>query len=97
SEVVPSPVEPTPATPAQQDKPKNTSRYISWSELLRRTFGFEILCSKCNGSLRLIALIKTEDISKRILTAMHLPSAVPQLRPARPPPQKAGGGDDWLN
>ncbi|HEX7509582.1 MAG TPA: ATP-dependent helicase HrpA [Polyangia bacterium] len=64
---------------------------------MRRTFGIEILCSKCKGSLRLIALIKTEDIAKKILTAMHLPSAVPHLRPARPPPQKAGGGDDWLN
>jgi hypothetical protein len=47
--------------------------------------------------LRLIALIKTEDIAKKILTAMHLPVDIPQLRPARPPPHKAGGGDDWLN
>jgi hypothetical protein len=94
SEVVPSPAVPT---PVEQDKPKNTSRYISWSELLRRTFGFEIVCSKCHSQLRLIALIKTEDIAKRILTAMHLPSDVPQLRPARPPPQKTVGGDDWLN
>jgi hypothetical protein len=94
SEVVPSPVEPT---PSGQDKPKNTSRYISWSELLRRTFGIEIVCQKCKAPLRLIALIKSEDIAKKILTAMHLPVDIPQLRPARPPPQKAGGGDDWLN
>ena len=94
SEVAPSPAVPT---PAEQDKPKNTSRYISWSELLRRTFGFEIVCQKCQSPLRLIALIKTEDVANKILTAMHLPSDVPQLRPARPPPHKAGGGDDWLN
>jgi hypothetical protein len=100
SEVVPTPAEPTPATPTEQDKSKNTSRYICWSELLRRTFGFEIVCSKCQAPLRLIALIKSEDVAKKILTAMHLPSDVPQLRPARPPrppPQKTGGGDDWLN
>jgi hypothetical protein len=97
SEVVPTPAEPTPATPTEQDKPKNTLRYICWSELLRRTFGFEIVCSKCQAPLRLIALIKSEDVAKKILTAMHLPSDVPQLRPARPPPQKTGGGDDWLN
>ena len=113
SEVVPSPASPAELTPVEQDKPKNTSRYISWSELLRRTFGFEIACSKCHSQLRLIALIKTEDIAKKILTAMHLPSdlgpthptpaprgfaaPVAQLRPARPPPQKTGGGDDWLN
>jgi hypothetical protein len=97
SEVVPTPAEPTPATPTEQDKPKNTLRYACWSELLRRTFGFEIVCSKCQAPLRLIALIKSEDVAKKILTAMHLPSDVPQLRPARPPPQKTGGGDDWLN
>jgi hypothetical protein len=97
SKVVPAPAEPTPATPVEQDKPKNTSRYIRWSELLRRTFGFEIVCSKCQAPLRLIALIKTEDIAKKILTAMHLPADVPQLHPARPPPQKAGGGDDCVN
>jgi hypothetical protein len=45
----------------------------------------------------LIALIKTEDAAKKILTAMHLPVDIPQLRLARLPPQKAGGGNDWLN
>ena len=50
--------------------------------------------------LRLIALIKTEDLAKKILKAMHLPSDVPQLRPARPPRPPTGDtgrGDDWLN
>ena len=55
------------------------------------------VCQKCKVPLRLIALIKSEDIAKKILTAMHLPVDIPRLRPARPPPQKAGGGDDWLN
>jgi hypothetical protein len=98
SKVIPAPAQPTPVTtPAGQDKPKNTSRYISWSELLRRTFEIEILCTKCKSQLRLIALIKSEDIAQKILTAMHLPVDIPQLRPPRPPPQKAGDGDDWLN
>ena len=64
---------------------------------MRCTLGIEIVCQKCKAPLRLIALIKSEDIAKKILTAMHLPVAIPQLRPARPPPHKAGGGDDWLN
>ena len=99
SEVVPSPAEPTPATPVEQDKPKNTSRYIRWSELLRRTFGF-IVCSKCQAPLRMIALIKTEDIARKILKAMHLPTEIPELHPARPPrppPGKTGDGHDCLN
>ena len=58
---------------------------------------FETVCSKCQAPLRLIALIKTEDIAQKILTAMHLPTEVPELHPARPPPRAAGGGEDWLN
>jgi len=27
----------------------------------------------------------------------HLPTDVPELHPARPPPRENGGGDDWLN
>jgi hypothetical protein len=94
---VPAPAEPA---PTEQDKPASTSKYIPWAELLRKTFGFEIVCSKCHGQLRLIALIKTEDVAQKILKAMHLPSDVPELHPARrprPPPGDTGGGDDWLN
>jgi hypothetical protein len=96
SAVVPAPVERAPA-PAEQDKPASTSKYIPWAELLRKTFGFEIVCSKCHGQLRLIALIKTEAAAQKILKAMHLPSDVPELHPARPPPGDTGGGDERLN
>ena len=94
--MVPAPaLLPLPAT--GQGKPKNTPKYIRWSDLLRRVFGIETVCSKCQVPLRLIALIKTEDIAQKILTAMHLPTEVPELHPARPPPRAAGGGEDWLN
>jgi hypothetical protein len=95
SEVVSSPA--APPEPAELAKPASKSRYIPWAALLRKTFGFEILCTKCKGPLRLIALIKSEDVAKRILTALHLPVEVPELHPARPPPGETGGGDDWLN
>ena len=71
--------------------------------MLRRVFGIEILCTKCKAPLRLIALIKSEETAKKILDAMHLPSEVPQLHPARPPPTScqeacdAEGAEDWLN
>ena len=48
------------------------------------------VCQKCQAPLRLIALIKNQDIAKRTLVAMHLPAEVPELHPARPPP-----GADW--
>jgi hypothetical protein len=65
--------------------------------LLRPHLRLPTCCQKYKAPLRLIALIKSEAIAKQILTAMHLPVDIPQLRPARPPPQKASGSDDWLN
>jgi hypothetical protein len=101
--VVPADLEAAPSD-GGQDKPKSRPKYIGWSDLLRRVFGFEILCTKCKAPLRLIALIKSEDIARKILTAMHLPTEVPQLHPARPPPGSPDveGGEQraseiWLN
>jgi hypothetical protein len=52
----------------------------------------------CQRPLRLIALIKTGDSIKKILSAMGLPTEPPTLYPARPPPAETGGeGGDWLN
>ena len=47
-----------------------------------------------------IALIKSENIAKKILTAMHLPTEVPELHPARPPPGRERewrDAQDWVN
>jgi hypothetical protein len=57
---------------------------IRWAELLRKTFGFEIVCEKCHSQLRLIALIKTEAVAKKILKAMHLPTELGPAHPALP-------------
>jgi hypothetical protein len=49
---------------------------------------------------RLIALIKTDDTIKKILTAMGLPTFAPKPSPARPPPaepSEAGDGGEYLN
>ena len=78
---MPAPTEPPPA-PAEQDKLTSKSKHIPWAELLRKTFGFEIVCSKCQ--LRLIALIKTEAVAKTNLKAMHVPTEIPELHPAHP-------------
>jgi hypothetical protein len=81
----------------KNDKPAAKSRHIPWAELLRRTFAVDIVCGKCQSPLRLIALIKTEAIAKKILAAMRLPTGIPELHPARPPPRQQEGGEDWLN
>ena len=101
-EVVPAPPAAPPSDPGQ-DQPKNKPKYIRWSELLRRVFGIEIVCPKCQAPLCLIALIKNQDIARKILVAMHLAAGAPQVhpaRPARPPPpadREARDAEDWLN
>jgi hypothetical protein len=94
--VVPRPTE----AAAGHDKPKRKSKYVRWSDLLRRVFGIEVVCSKCHAPLRLISLIRDDAIAKKILVAMHLPADVPELHPARPPPARDGEEQepqDWLN
>jgi hypothetical protein len=92
-----------PAEATATEKPEKStrkSRYIPWAQLLQRTFGFEIVCQKCRSPLRLIALVKNQDVAKTILTAMHLPASVPELHPARPPPgreQEGQDAEDWVN
>jgi hypothetical protein len=112
SQVVPAAPEPAPPF-AGKDNPKRSPKYIRWSDLLRRVFGIETVCQKCQTPLRLISLIKSEAIAKKILVAMHLPAElgpthptpaprgfaapVAELHPARPPPRQSESGEDWLN
>jgi hypothetical protein len=100
SRVVPKP--PEAASAGGTDRAASAtvkSRYIPWAELLRRTFSIDIQCAKCGRPLRLRALIKTPAVIVKILAAMHLPTAAPELHPARPPPgaeREAGDGEGWL-
>jgi hypothetical protein len=80
------------AAPADP-RPAPRARYIPWAELLRRTFGGDVACAKCGGSLRLIALVKTEATIKKILAAMHLADSTPGPASPRPPPSAARPSD----
>jgi hypothetical protein len=65
------------------------SRY-SWSELMRRVFGIDVLsCEHCGGRRRLIALITDSLVARRILRHLGLPSEAPPLAAARAPPPMA--------
>jgi Putative transposase len=81
------------------------SKYIPWHELLRRTFGEEVMCPQCGGALRLIALVKKEETIQALLSAMHLPTGPPKGAKSHLPGtaeedfEWSGGGDeimDWL-
>ncbi len=62
-------------------------RGILWADLMRRTFGIDVLeCPRCGRRLRLIALIDEARVVERILRHLGLPTDRPEPRPARSPP-----------
>jgi hypothetical protein len=70
-------------------------RYYTWAELLRRAFGVDVLtCPRCGGARRLLAAIQDPDSIERVLRAMKLPFAAPELAPARAPP--GGSEQEWF-
>jgi hypothetical protein len=63
-----------PPSEKEEDKPSRPlSHCISWSDLLKRTFQIDTICPRCQSPLRLIAMIKTADTIKKILSSMGLP------------------------
>jgi len=78
SQIVPSAV----ATPEEKDKPSlPLSHYISWSDLLRKTFAIDTICPRCKSPLRLIALIETEDTITKSCPPWGYPPRRPNLGP----------------
>ena len=70
-------------------------RYYPWAELMKRTFGLDVLsCPHCGGRLKLISLIEDPKVIKKILDHLGLPTAPPGPIPARAPPElDLFGGD----
>jgi hypothetical protein len=65
---------------------------------MQRTFGFDVLlCPRCGGRLRLIALIEEAAVIGRILRHVGVPTEIPAPRPARAPPRAAAtpNGVGW--
>ena len=57
-----------------------------WAELMRRSLGLDVLaCPRCDGRLKLIALIDDPAVIRRLLRHLELPTEVREARPARAP------------
>jgi hypothetical protein len=66
---------------------RRRARGECWASLMARTFGFDVLvCSRCGGRLRLIALIDEAAVVDRILRPYGLLAEIPTPRPGRAPP-----------
>ena len=74
-----------PASPAPK---KPSPSRLPWAELQKRVFLTDVLdCPKCHGRMRILAVIMTPDVVRRILQHENLPADPPSAAPARPPPQ----------
>jgi hypothetical protein len=68
---------------------RRRARGLLWADLMRRTFGFDVLaCPSCGGRLRLIALIDHAPVIEKILRHLGLPSEIPKPTLARAPPRE---------
>lgn len=73
-------------TPHEQTMPRRRP-YRPWAELLMRTFGLDVLaCPRCEGRMRLLALITQPARIARALRALGEPTELPARSPARGPP-----------
>ena len=62
--------------------PPPASRKWSWPELMRHTFGVDVLvCTRCGGRMRVVATIEDPVVIRRMLTHLGLPTAAPAPRP----------------
>ena len=69
-----------------EDPPRRGS-YRPYVELLKRTFGDDILgCPSCGGSMKLLALVTDPRSITRYLRAIGEPTDPPERSPARGPP-----------
>jgi hypothetical protein len=63
-------------------------RRLDWASLLQRVYDVDVLkCPRCDGRLEVIAAISDPDTLRRILDHLGLPSAPPECKPARGPPE----------
>jgi hypothetical protein len=62
---------------------------LTWAELMRRVFAFEVLvCPRCQGPRRVLAAVLDPDAIGRILRCLGLPTEVPAMGRARSPPER---------
>ena len=72
---------------AQAEHQPSRADRSTWAELMRCTFGLDMLaCLKCGGRLQLIATILDGRVVRRILEHLKRPSLPPDTAPARDPP-----------
>jgi hypothetical protein len=88
---------PAPPDEPREIDPSSIPRFsrLPWAVLLKRVFLVDVLeCPKCKGRMKILAAVTAPASVRRILDHLGLPSEVPRLQQARPPPQlQLGDGE----
>jgi hypothetical protein len=81
-------VPPKPTADVPESPPRGG--YRRWAELLKRTFGFDVLtCPCCGGRMKPLALVTEPTSVARYLRGIGEPTDVPKRTPARGPLRSA--------
>jgi hypothetical protein len=88
SEVVASATPATPPdAPCDDAESPRRPRYRPWAELLKRTFGLDVLCCPgCGARMRLLAMVTEPKSITRYLRSLGEPTDAPARSPPRGPP-----------
>jgi hypothetical protein len=85
--LAPKPAVVPPENAAPMPERPRRGAYRPWAELLKRTFGFDVLtCPCCGGRMKLLAIVTDPRSVARYLRGIGEPTDVPQRTPARGPP-----------
>jgi hypothetical protein len=68
---------------------KRWRAWIPWADLMWRVFSVEAMTCSCGCSMRVHAVVQGVWATRRVLSCLGLPSAMPRLLPARAPPEAA--------
>ncbi len=67
----------------------------SWAACMRKVFEVDpVLCAKCGGEMKLVAVILDDGELDRILAHQGWPTEFPKTKPSRAPPARGPSADE---
>ena len=87
SRLAPASASEAPAEGDEPGRPQRPGGYRPWAHLLARTFAVDVLvCPRCQGRMKLLAIVKDSASIARYLSTAGEPTEVPRRSPKRGPP-----------
>ena len=77
----------SPAWASSKPSPPRSAYRLDWAALLKRVFAVDVMvCSRCDGPMKVIAFLEEPTVVKAILTHLGLPAEpLPAVHAQAPP------------